>query len=144
MNNGFILLDRTKNGERREIPINATLRESLNSIIRRVDVPYVFYDHIMGNRFRDIQKSFKSACRKAGIKDFHFHDLRHTFASHLVMAGVDLMAVKELLGHKTLTMTLRYSHLAPSHKKNAVDLLDDAINKCTIQKLYNKGVASNV
>jgi site-specific recombinase XerC len=60
------------------------------------------------------------------------------------MAGVDLMAVKELLGHKTLTMTLRYSHLAPSHKKNAVDLLDDAINKSIIQKQYIKGVASNV
>jgi site-specific recombinase XerD len=67
--------------------------------------------------------------------------MRHTFASQLVMA---LTTVKELLGHKTLTMTLRYAHLAPSHKVKAVDILDKAINETsTIQKLYKmKGVAN--
>ena len=56
------------------------------------------------------------------------------------MAGVDITTVKELLGHKTLTMTLRYSHLAPAHKVKAVDILDNTINgkKPTIQKLYNE------
>jgi hypothetical protein len=55
------------------------------------------------------------------------------------MAGVDITTVKELLGHKTLTMTLRYSHLSPSHKVKAVDILDNTINKKpTIQKLYNR------
>lgn len=55
---------------------------------------------------------------------FHFHDLRHTFASHLVMAGVDITTVSKLLGHKSLIMTLRYSHLAPNHLQNALNMLN--------------------
>ena len=61
-------------------------------------------------------------------KVFRFHDLRQTFASHLVMAGVDLTTVKTILGHKTLTMTLRYAHLAPSHTQNALPLLDQGLS----------------
>jgi len=69
-----------------------------------------------------------------GIQNFHFHDLRHTFASHLIMAGVDIKLVKELLVHKDIKMTLRYSHLAPSHLVKAVDLLDKTINEKIISK----------
>jgi len=148
LRNGFILLRETKNGERREIPINDTVRETLVSLTRRLDVPYVFYDPITGKPYEDVKRSFSSACRRAGINDFRFHDLRHSFASQLIMAGVDLTTVKELLGHKTLTMTLRYAHLAPSHKVKAVDLLDKVINdKSTSQLLHNgnkKGVISHV
>jgi integrase len=141
LKHGFILLDKTKNDERREIPINDTLRKTLTSIPRRLDVPYVFYDPKTGKPYQDIKRSFHTALRRAKIHDFKFHDLRHTFASHLVMAGVDITTVKELLGHKTLTMTLRYSHLAPSHKVKAVNILDSTINeKSTIQKLYNQPI----
>ncbi|MGD0275803.1 MAG: site-specific integrase [Syntrophales bacterium] len=144
LRHGFILLDHTKNGERREIPINATLRDTLAGMVRRLDVPYVFISNKTGERYGNLQRSFNTACRRAGIKDFHFHDLRHTFASQLVMAGIDLTTIKELLGHKTLTMTLRYAHLAPSHKVNAVDILDKTINKTpTIQKLYKKEGTAN-
>jgi site-specific recombinase XerD len=58
------------------------------------------------------------------ISDFTFHDLRHTFASRLVMAGVDLPTVQNLLGHKTIAMTLRYTHLSSDHKQRAVNALE--------------------
>jgi len=152
LKHGFILLDQTKNGERREIPINSSLREVLTELFqgtkerpRRVDVPFVFYDPANGKAYKDVKKSFRSACKRAKIKDFRFHDLRHTFASQLVMAGVDLTTVKELLGHKQLTMTLRYAHLAPSHKVKAVDILDSVLSgKLTAQLVHKKVVASNV
>jgi integrase len=140
LKHGFILLGLTKNGDRREIPINDTLRRTLQATSRRLDTPYVFYDMKTGKPYKDVKRSFKTAVRKAKIHDFKFHDTRHTFASHLIMAGLDITTVKELLGHKTLTMTLRYAHLAPSHKVKAVDLLDSKMNgkKPTIQKLYNQ------
>ncbi len=136
---GFILLDDTKSGKRREIPINATVRAALKGIVRRLDVPYVFVNpdtvkerppvkeggkkRPASGRFFDVKRSFATACRKAKLTDFHFHDLRHTFASQLVMNGVDITTVSKLLGHASLTMTLRYTHLAPDHLKTAVDVL---------------------
>lgn len=144
LKHGFILLnqDQTKNSERKEVPINGTLRETLSAVTRRLDIPYVFYDPTSGKRYLDVKRSFKTALKRAGIKDFKFHDLRHTFASQLVMTGADLTTVKDLLGHKTLAMTLRYAHLAPAHKVKAVDMLDAAINgkKMISTKLAQFGV----
>lgn len=141
LKHGFILLDMTKNGERREIPINYTLRSVLQCITRRLNIPYVFFDPKTGKPYGDVKKSFHTALRRAKIKDFRFHDIRHCFASHLVMAGVDITTVSRLLGHKSLKMTLRYAHLAPSHMVKAVDILDNTLNtKSTSQLLHSEGI----
>jgi site-specific recombinase XerD len=73
-----------------------------------------------------LKKQFKKTKDAAGITEFRFHDLRHTFASHLVMNGVDLKTVQELLGHSSLNMTMRYSHLPPDHRLTAIKTLDSA------------------
>jgi site-specific recombinase XerD len=75
-----------------------------------------------------VQTALASRRKRRHHRDFHFHDIRHTFASHLVMSGVDITTVSRLLGHKSLSMTLRYSHLAPSHMVKAVDMLDTVLN----------------
>jgi site-specific recombinase XerD len=73
-----------------------------------------------GHSLKSPREWFGAACRKAGISDFTWHCLRHTFASRLVMAGVGLRTVQELMGHKTVAMTCRYAHLAPEHQLDAV------------------------
>ena len=134
LKNRLILLDKTKNGERREIPINKTLFNTLSMLIRHIS-GYVFANPKTGKAYDNLKRSWQSALRKSHILDFHFHDLRHTFASWLVMKGVDLTTVKELLGHKDIKMTLRYSHLSKPHVRNAVEnlcysfVIDEEIEK---------------
>jgi len=125
LKHGFILLNETKSGKRREIPINTILAATLKSLFvsRRLDVPFVFLNAATGKRYLSVKRAFATACRRTELVDFHFHDLRHTFASQLVMNGIDITTVSKLLGHSSLTMTLRYSHLAPSHLKVAVEVL---------------------
>lgn len=74
-----------------------------------------------GKPFDNVNTAFGNLLKMAGIEDFHWHDMRHTFASNLVMAGVDLNTVRELMGHSDIKMTLRYAHLAPEHKAAAVE-----------------------
>jgi integrase len=120
---GIIRVVHTKNGERREILMSATLRETLQRLPRRLDADHVFPGKT-GRGLVDIRKRFRRALAEAEIEGFVFHDLRHTFASRLVMSGVDLMTVKEFLGHKDIKMTLRYAHLAPDYKRSAISRLD--------------------
>jgi integrase len=103
---GIIRVVHTKNGERRESPMSATLWATLLRLPRRLDSDHIF-PGTMGHGLVDIRKQFGRALIEAGIAGFVFHDLRHTFASHLVMSGVDLMTVKEFLGHKDIKMTMR-------------------------------------
>jgi integrase len=120
---GLLYLIETKNNTRRETPMNETVRASLMKVLKHPDSPYVFCNND-GKPYESIKTAFHTAIKRAGISDFRFHDLRHTFASHLVMLGIDLKTVQELLGHKSFEMTLRYSHLSPAHKNRAVELLD--------------------
>jgi len=115
---GFVRLEDTKNGEKRNVPLNNTVIEVLKPLARAIDDGKIFAGSLRH------WGAFELAVRKAGIKDFHFHDLRHTFASWMVMAGVDIYTLKDILGHKTISMTLRYAHLAPTHGTSAVRLLD--------------------
>jgi integrase len=128
LNHRLITIKQTKNNEIRTIPINDTLHAELRSMNRELDSQYVFVNERTGKPYTDVKTSFKTARKRAGIDDFHFHDLRHTFASRLVMAGENIRTVQELLGHKDIKMTMRYSHLSTAHKQNAVRKLDVCTN----------------
>ena len=128
MTHGFIRLKQTKNGKARALPFNETLWSVFSGLRTRPDVPWVFHD-TAGNRWKDVRHPFEAACLSAGLTDFHFHDLRHTFASWLMMRGVPLATVSNLLGHTSPTMTLRYAHLSPKHLTSAVRVLDHNSNR---------------
>jgi len=81
-----------------------------------------------------VKSSFRTAVKNAEIEDFRFHDLRHTFASQLIMKGGTLKDLQELLGHKTMTMTLRYAHLSQHHKKKAINLLNGLTAKSSVSQ----------
>ncbi|HYL89210.1 MAG TPA: site-specific integrase, partial [Burkholderiales bacterium] len=118
----------TKSGKRRSVPVNEEARRALlhRAAFRAEHCPdaaYVFC-HPNGKRVKQMHYGFKAACRRAGITDFRVHDLRHTCASWLVQAGVPLLDVSRLLGHSSIEMTERYSHLAPENERKAVAVLD--------------------
>ncbi len=116
---GVIAIKGTKTKYDRHIPISKPLKELLMGIERKQDVLYVFNKN--GAKLTDFKRSFKTACKNAGLKDLRIHDLRHVFASKLVMNGTSLYITGELLGHKTPTMTKKYSHLVPDTLKKAID-----------------------
>lgn len=122
--NGFIYLDKTKTNEARQIPVNDSLEMLFKRIRRKQHLTSRYVFTYRGKRVDSVKTAFNAAVRRAGIVDFRFHDLRHTFASQLLMKGGTLKDVQELLGHKTMTMTLRYAHLTQEHKRKAVNLLN--------------------
>lgn len=123
--NKYIIVAHTKNNEYRIIPMN----NYLESVLKRVkrDSQYVFCKPD-GSSYGAIKTAFNNAVRRSGIAKCRFHDLRHTFASRLVMRGVDLVTVQQLMGHKTIKMTMRYSHPTPDHKRWAVEALTVAFD----------------
>lgn len=117
----------TKTGLTEYVHLNSEAREVLKAVKayhqnREWNSEWVFLTNA-GRRIFSVQKVFQTVLRHADITRFRFHDLRHTFASKLVMAGVDLNTVRELMRHASIEMTLRYAHLAPEHKMAAVEKL---------------------
>jgi integrase len=118
-----------KTHEARHVPMNETLTATLKQLKMRGD-----HDP-MASVFRNRQMT--NTCARAGIIDFTFHNQRYTFGSRLVMAGVDRATVEELMGHKHLTMTLQCTHLAPGHKRLAIEALDRVPEKVSV--IFTRG-----
>ena len=121
-NQRIITLLDTKNGEKREVPMNGIVYDLLMhlSLGKAASSPYVFPNRD-GKAYQEIKRSFGKALIKANIKDFCFHSLRHTWASQMAMAGVPLEVIQKLGGWKSFSMVLRYAHLSPSYQKGWVD-----------------------
>jgi integrase len=129
--NGVITVEKTKNDDIRKIPMNQKLTEILEGVKKVSKSDYVFSEN--GKPYLDVKTGWWTVLEKAGIENFTFHGLRHTFGSRLGMAGVDLRTIQELMGHKDIKMTMRYSHPTPEHKRKAVETLDQVTTIFTTQ-----------
>jgi integrase len=128
LKSGLVTFTKTKNGDRRTVPITGHALELVKDIAsqRRFKNDFLFPGRRTGKPMA-IENIFQAALSRAGIENFRFHDLRHSAASYLVMAGVDMRTVAEILGHRDLKMTHRYAHLSRAHVSDAVGKLDGAI-----------------
>lgn len=117
-----ITVRHTKNNESRTIPMNDLVVETLKRHPRHITSDLVLARDD-GKAYKTVKGGFDAVLEKAGLPQIRIHDLRHSFASNLVIAGVPLNVVQELLGHKDINMTMVYAHLAPNAKRGAVDLL---------------------
>jgi integrase len=120
---GVIRLELTKSGKRREVPLSSNADAVLARRWTDGAKGYVFGSH----KWNSFRTAWETAVAASGVDDVRFHDLRHTFASWLVQRGRTLKEVQEALGHQTITMTMRYSHLAPDHLRAAVAALDGVL-----------------
>jgi integrase len=116
LSRGVIRLELTKSGRRREVPMNDDSYRALVGLGPKAD-GRVFKTHY-------VQTAYNHVVEAAKLDDVNFHTLRHTFASWAVMRGVTLKELQELLGHASLTMTMRYAHLAPEHLRTTVSRLE--------------------
>ena len=115
----------SKNGQSRYVPLNDAALQALEAARNVGNGQRWVFLNKYGERLVSPRKWFDAAVKEACLQSFTWHCLRHTFASRLVMAGVDLRTVQELMGHKTIQMTVRYAHLAPKHQLAAVQRLCD-------------------
>ena len=123
----------SKTNKSRYIPLSPFLKETLLSLPKYPGVSYIFWRSEKARELRSIRFPFNKALEKAGIKDFKFHDLRHTFASQLVRNGVDLYVIQKLLGHASPKMTQRYAHLKQDQLWAAIQTIDRRENRLNEQ-----------
>jgi integrase len=146
--NKRLMLPQTKNGEGRIVYLNKTAEATFRMLAegRSVNATSRIFPGIDPTH---VSVTFTRACRRVNISDFSLHDLRHTAASWLRMAGADIHTVAQLLGHKDLRMAIRYQHLSPAYLADAVGKLDGVIgeNPChprvTTRQLTEKGSSAN-
>jgi len=130
MKNRQIRVEQTKSGKTRTIPINDALFQELQyEKALSGNSEYVFPNPKTGLPYTDVKKSFKKACSDVGIDDLRFHDLRHTFATRLLASGVDIVTVRDLLGHFSVRITQRYTHSNQDQKREAVQRLSGKVRK---------------
>lgn len=129
LKDGYLILHETKNGDRRRVPLAGLGLELLqqHAKVRRIDTTLLFPSNRDSQKPIDLRKAFTNAMERAGIADFHWHDLRHCTASYLAMNGASLAEIAEVLGHKTLSMVKRYSHLSDGHVSNVVASMNEKI-----------------
>jgi len=107
-----VSLTRTKSGTPRVISLSDGAAATFVATPRHVTSPHVFREPNTGRRYKSLKNAFRSTCARAGVRDFRYHDLRHTFASWVVQGGMDLYRLGRILGHTTTQMTAGYAHLA--------------------------------
>lgn len=137
-----IIIQESKNGKPRTIPLQQPAYDVLleKSKIRNIRYNFVFTTRIGTKMDRhNLRSNFKDAVKKAGIKDFRFHDLRHTFATRLVQKGVKIYDISILLGHKSTIMTQRYAHHCTESLRDCMQVLESDYNLTTIEE---KGTVS--
>jgi len=117
----FIELLETKSGKSRKIPISSKLMKVLNEAKNNTE--YVFLNPETNMPYNDIKKAFHTVLKKAEIKDFRFHDFRHTAATRMLENGADIRTVQEILGHSSVSVTERYTHTNAKSKRSAIEIL---------------------
>ncbi|MCD7878947.1 MAG: site-specific integrase [Candidatus Gastranaerophilales bacterium] len=122
IDNKYIHILESKSGNSRKIPNSGQLKELLYNIPK--DNEYVFYNHQSKTKYTDIKRQFNTAIKNANIDNFRFHDLRHTAATRMVNNGIDLVVVKEILGHADIKTTMRYAHSLEETKIKAINILN--------------------
>ncbi|MFC2170245.1 tyrosine-type recombinase/integrase [Acidobacteriota bacterium] len=140
LTNGEIEVVRTKSGKKRIIPISERLHQEIKLLkMRNENCEFVFQyaDPKTGEKrhLKYFRRAFENACRRAEIRGLTFHDLRHTFATRLIWAGVDLITVKDLLGHYSVKTTERYTHSNKVQKQKAVELLSSENSRKKAEKV---------